>query len=242
MIMKILNQITKTGLFLSCLFIPFSIIKAQPSKVVRVKNGQDATKYISAKDRFEYPDFQYGRLNYSNGKYAVSKLNYCYLLGEVMFIDVNGDTLAMADNNHVRFADIGTTRFYPVPENGFVEVVEDCGVMLLTKKIKYQKSGIEKKGAYQNNNEIGSIYNASTFTDINGRTTMLPANNTILLKPIVTYLFMDINHRFNKATKANLLKIFAKNKDVIEKYLDEQNIDYNNEDDLRKAVRYCSEL
>ncbi|WP_159473753.1 hypothetical protein [Dyadobacter sp. 3J3] len=224
------------------IFIPISLIYGQPSKVLRVKNGQDATKYISAKDRYQYPDFEFGRLSYINGKYAVSKLNYCYLLGEIMFINAQGDTLAIADNNKIKFADIGNARFYPVPENGFVEVIEDFGTVLLTKKTQYQKHGIEKKGAYQNSNEIGSIYNASTFTDITGRTTMLPASNTVLLKTMTTYLFMDINRRFSKASKTSLLKIFSKNKNGIEEYLDGQKIDFNNEEDLKKAVRYCSEL
>lgn len=232
----------RIGWLVAFIFLPISLINGQPSKVLRVKNGQDATKYVSAKDRFEYPDFLIGRLNYINGKYAVSKLNYCYLLGEVMFINTQGDTLALADNNQIRYADIGKSRFYPLPENGFVEVVKDCGTMLLTKKIQYQKGGIENKGAYQNNNEIGSVYNASTYTDINGRKIILPASNTILLKPTTNYLFMDTNHRFSKASKTSLLRIFSKNKSAVEKYLDEQNIDYNNEEDLKKAVLFCSEL
>ncbi|GLU52087.1 hypothetical protein [Dyadobacter frigoris] len=240
--MKFSKQLIKASRITVFVFIPISFIYAQPTKILRVKNGQDATKYISAKDRFEYPDFQFGRLNYTNGKYAVTKLNYCYLLGEVMFISAKGDTLAMADNNQINYADIGNNRFYPFPENGFVEVIEDCGVMLLTKKTQYQRGGIEKKGAYQNSNEIGSVYNASTFTDINGRTILLPASNTILLKPMTTFLFMDLNHRFNKANKGSLLKIFSKNKNIIEKYLDEQNIDFNSEEDLKKVVLYCSEL
>jgi hypothetical protein len=240
--MNLLKHLIKAVGIAAFFFFPVSMIFAQPTKVLRVKNGQDATKFIPAKDRFEYLDFQYGRLNYTNGNYAVSRLNYCYLLGEVMFINAKGDTLAIANNNQVSYADIGNSRFYPFPENGFVEVIEDCGLMLLTKKVQYQRDGIEKKGAYQNSSEIGSVYNASTFTDINGRTTILPASNTILLKPATTYLFLDINHRFSKANKTSLLKIFSKNKNVIEKYLDEQNIDYDNEEDLKKAVRYCSEL
>lgn len=144
--MNLSNKLIRTGWLAIFIFIPLSLIYSQPSKVLRVKNGQDATKFIPAKDRYEYPDFQYGRLNHINGKHAVSRLNYCYLLGEVMFINTHGDTLALADNNQIRYADIGNSRYYPLPENGFVEVVKDYGTMLLTKKIWYQQGGIEKKG------------------------------------------------------------------------------------------------
>lgn len=99
-----------------------------------------------------------------------------------------------------------------------------------------------KKRAYQNDNEIGSVYNASTYTDINGRNTLLPTSNSILLKPATSYLFMDTNHRFSKANKTSFLKLFSKNKNAVKKYLDEHNIDYKKEDDLKKAVLYCSEL
>lgn len=240
--MILFKPVTIHSLFTAFLLISVSSAYAQPAKVLRVKNGQDATKSVSAKDRYQYPEFRPGILHYTNGKTAGGRLNYCYLLGEIMFINTNGDTLAIADNNLVSHADIGNTRYYSVPENGYAEVVEDCGTMLLAKKVQYQKEGFEKKGAYQNPNELGSLYNASTFTDINGRTTMLAANNTILLKPVVTYLFMDINHRFNKATKTNLLKIFSKKKDKIEPYLEEQNFNFSNEEDLKKAIRYCSVL
>ena len=218
------------------------MVFGQPSKVLRVKNGQDATKIIPAADRFEFPAFQYGRLNYNNGKYALSKLNYCYLLGEVMFINATKDTLAIAYHHQINYVDIGNRRFYPFPENGFVEVIEDFGTMLLTKKIQYQKGGIEKGGAYQNQIEIGAVSNASTYTDMDGRTTKIPLNNIILLKPEVSYQIMDINHRFSKANKMSFLKIFSANKTIVEKYLDEQDIDYNNEEDLKKAVLYFSEL
>lgn len=235
------NLFIRNALILASL-LPVSLLYAQPAKLIRVKNGQDATKTVAAKDRFQYTHFQTGKLTYNNGKFATGKLNYCYLLGEIVFINTNGDTLAIADNNLVSYADIGNVRYYPVPENGYAEVVDDCGTMLLTKKVQYQKDGIEKKGAYQNANELGSSYNATTFTDINGRTSILTANNIILLKQVVIYLFMDINHRFSKATKANLLKIFSKKKEVIEPYLETQNFNYSNEEDLKKAVRYCSAL
>ncbi|MCF0057096.1 hypothetical protein [Dyadobacter sp. CY356] len=240
--MNSFNILLKAGLLIALFLFPDSLIYGQPHKILRVKNGQDATKHVSSKDRFKYQDFQSGRLHYNNGKFALSRLNYCYLLGEVIFINTQGDTLALADNNQLRYAEIGNQRFYPFPENGFVEIVEDYGVIKLTKKVRYQKDGIEKKGAYENNNEIGSIYNASTFTDITGRTTILPPDNTILLKLNTSYFFMDVNNRFSKATKTNLVKIFWKNKNAVEKYLDDQNIDFSKEEDLKKVLRYCSDL
>lgn len=240
--MKSMKFTKKAGLGFFLVLVHLTTFTNAQSRVVRVKNGQDATKIISAKDRFEYPEFQYGKLTFINGNHAVSKINYCLLLGEIMFINTNGDTLALADNNQIRYADIGNTRFYPIPENGFVEIIEDCGVMLLAKKVQYQKDGIERKVAYQGTSQVASSYNASTFTDINGRTTILPPDNTILLKPAVSYLFMDTNHRFNKATRSNFLRIFSKNKSAVIRYLDEHNVDYSNEEDLKKAVIYCSEL
>jgi hypothetical protein len=220
----------------------FSQAYAQPSKTIRIKNGQDAAAFVPAKDRYQFPEFQPGKVSYVNGNYAVSKLNYCYLLGEVMFISDKGDTLAIADNNMISYAEIGKARFYPQPLHGFVELVEHCGEVALVKKVQYQKGGIEKKGAYQNENDIGALHSATTFTDINGRITMLGVNNTVLMRPMVSYLFMDRNHRFSKAGETSLLKIFSKKKEEIKPYLGNRNFNYANEEDLKKVLRYCSAL
>lgn len=220
----------------------FTSAIAQPARVARVKNGQDATRFVSAKTRYQFPEFMYGKLNYKNGGYAVSKLNYCYLLGEIMFIDAHGDTLAIANNQDVNFAEIGQTQYYTDPLNGYVEIVENCGTILLAKKEQFQKDGIEKHGAYQASNEQGAMANANTFTDITGNVTILPVNNTIVLKPTRTYLFIDGNRRFYKASRNSLLRVFAKQKNEVSHYLDQMNFDFSKEDDLKKAVRFCSEL
>lgn len=47
-----------------------SELQAQPAKVLWIKNGQDATKYIPARDRFQYEAFQSGKIAYMNGTYA----------------------------------------------------------------------------------------------------------------------------------------------------------------------------
>ena len=240
--MLLFKPINKTILTTLCLLISFSFVHGQSKNIIRVKNGQDAANYASPKDRFQYPEFQAGTIHFTNGRTGSGRLNYCYLLGEIMFINDKGDTLALADNNLVRYADIGKTLFYSIPENGYAEMIEDGGMTRLVRKVRYQVSGIEKKGAYQSPDDTGALHNASTFTDFTGRTIPLSPNNTVVLKPVISYFFMDNNHRFNKATKNNLLKIFSKKKAQIEPYLQEQNFNYLKEEDLRKAIRYCSTL
>jgi hypothetical protein len=240
--MKISSTVLRYVLLPIGVLLFFSQAYAQPTKTIRIKNGQDATTVVSVKERYQFPEFQSGKVSYVNGNYAVSKLNYCYLLGEVMFIDARGDTLAIADNNMISYAEIGKARFYPQPLHGFVELVENCGEVTLVKKVQYQKGGIEKKGAYQNENDIGALHSATTFTDVNGRVTMLGVNNTIVMKPTVSYLFMDRNRRFSKAGETNLLKIFSKKKEELKPYLGNRNFNYANEEDLKKVLRYCSTL
>jgi hypothetical protein len=233
----------KTELLLFIAMLSFSAFAAyaQPTKVLRVKNGKDATRSIPAKDRFEYKDFQYGKLNYKNGNYAQTRLNYCYLLGEVMYINQQGDTLLIADNNAISYAEIGKDIFYPDAGNGYLAVVADCGVVLLAKKEQYKIGGNEKHGAYQSQNENGAVYNAANFTDINGVSTQLQPNNTVLLRPTLNYFLLDINKRSYKANRASFLKIFAKHKAEVDSFLNEEHIDFTKEDDLKKAIRFCSE-
>jgi hypothetical protein len=143
--MLFFKPVSKTILTIICLLAYFSFVNAQSKNIIRVKNGQDAANYASSKDRYQYPEFQAGTIHFTNGRTGSGRLNYCYLLGEIMFINDKGDTLALADNNLVRYADIGKTHYYYIPENGYAEMVENCGMALLVKKVKYQISSIEKK-------------------------------------------------------------------------------------------------
>jgi hypothetical protein len=217
-------------------------LHAQTNKLIRVQNGQDATKHIAAKDRFKYDAFQTGKITYMNGTYAQARFNYCYLFGEVMYIDPKGDTLLLANNGLVNYIDVGKVRYISEPMNGHMEILEDYGHIKLAKREIYKMRGSEKKGAYQNQNEQGSVSNSATFTDITGNVSTLPANNTILLRPNTFLFIIDSNRRFYKANKSNILKIFSANKRTIEQYISDQNINFNNEEDIRKIVKFSSQL
>ena len=218
-------------------------LKAQPTKILRIKNGQDAIKHVSAHDRFQFMDFQIGKLYFKNGKYAQARLNYCYLKGEVMYIDHKGDTLLIADNNKVKYAEIGKFIFHFDPGNGYMEVIENCENIALAKKYQYKLSGIEKKGAYNNKNELGSVSNTASYTDpISGITTALPVNNVVVLRPDLSYFFVDQNGRSFNADRHSLLKIYSKNRNAIGKYMNAMKTDFHKEEDLKKIIRYCCEL
>lgn len=235
--------LTKWPVAVIMLLLLNSASYAQPTKVLRFKNGQDATKHVSPQDRFQFMDFQSGKLYFSDGKFTQAKLNYCYLNGEVMYIDHKGDTLLIAENNRVSYAEIGKFIFHADPVNGYMQVVEDFGNVMLAKKHRYKMGGIEKKGAYNNKNEQGSVSNTASYTDpISGITTALPINNIVLLRPELSYFFVDMNGRAFHADRHSLLKIFSRHKSAIIKYLNAMKIDFNEEGDLKKVTDYCSQL
>jgi len=217
---------------------------AQPANFVRVRNGKDATKSISAKERFQFGQFQNGKLVYTNGKVAQGRLNYCYIMGEVMYIDFKGDTLLIADNNAVDHAEIGKVFYHADSENGYQEIIDTIGTIILAKRIQYKIGGTEKKGAYNSQNDQGSISNAGNYSDPNtGQNVILPTrNNTVLMRPITFYFLVDGNKRTYKANSGNFLKIYAKNKGAVEKFLTEENINFNSEQDLKKAIEFCNNL
>lgn len=231
----------KNLLTLLIMFVAFEL-QAQTNKLIRVQNGQDATKHIAAKDRFKYDTFQTGKITYMNGTYAQARFNYCYLFGEVMYIDPKGDTLLLANNGLINYIDIGKVRYISDQTNGHLEILEDYSNIKLAKREIYKMRGSEKKGAYQNQNEQGSVTNSATFTDITGNVSTLPANNTILLKPTVFFYAIDSNRSFYKISRSSILKIFPRNKKEIEQYIHDQPINFNNEEDIRKIVKFSSQL
>lgn len=232
----------KELVFIVIFYLNSSGASGQPASVVRVKNGKDATKYVAAKDRFLYKDFQTGRIQYKNGNFANAKVNYCYLFGEIMFVDPKGDTLLIADNNLVSYVQIEERIFLFAAGTGYLEVVDDHKNIKLARQIKYVRGGFERHGAYENRNELGAVSNAANFTDINGMVSKLPPNNTILLKPVSHYFFIDGNGRSHKASRDAILRIFSKSKKPINAFLISEKLNFSKEADLRSIVSFCAAL
>lgn len=231
--------------FMSKLFLAFIAIlltlqnNAQPKKTFIVNAGQKVVDAVPASELYSHPEFTLGTVRLKDASEALVKLNYNSVFGEVQYIDPkNGDTLSLAEEKNIRFVAIEKDTFYF--DEVWLQVVSGSAVLKLAKKRMLEMTNKEKLGAM----EVPGFGAIETFTKFTGSQHMkdLVAKEKLTFSEHVSYYFGDHFNHFAKATKRGLLKMYRKNEKDLEKWLDENKIDFSNEDDLKKLFTYLQTL
>lgn len=231
------------SLLLSLLFVAAGLaLQAQDVKVIRVKAGTDARKVIPVAERYRFPVFQPGTIYYYNGTTADARLDYSILLGEMHFIDLKGDTLALADEHTIKLIQIRDHSFYYSPKIGFLEVAGDYEPYRLAIKQEMKVVSSERMGGYNQSTGASAIRTYKSFATANGQVQRLEIQGDILMAKEVSYFLIDANRLVFKADRAGFMKVFQKYKKQVGTYLKENSLDLKQEKDLRQLLLFCSQL
>lgn len=226
------------GLSISC----WQYASAQDNERFRVSSEEEIEQAIPASNRYLLEQFQQGTVSLHNGTKANARLNYNLLLEEIQFIDITGDTMALADEHLVKQISIGDKTFYYGDQSGFVQTIADYSPVKLAVHQKFTTVNAEKMGAYEQSSAVSSIRTYKSYTTGSGQRQNLTLKGDLVLAIESTFYFVDQNNRTYKANKSALKKIFPENKNLIRDFVKEEKIDFNKEEDLRKLLQYCSEL
>jgi hypothetical protein len=214
------------GFFSSSLF-------SQTTSTFTIKAGEDISAVY--KQAFKYPEFRNAKAVFSYGSPAGGKMNYNLIIGKIQFIDEKNDTLVIADEAAIKLITIGTDTFYYDRDN-YVELLANYGEvkMALQQRIKF----IDEKniGAFGIPTSTQNIDNYNTLRANN--TYSLKVNKDLVFSKEDRYYFSEGENGFLVASKKNILKEFPRKKMVIENYLKEHDINYNNEEDLKSLFGY----
>jgi len=82
----------------------------------------------------------------------------------------------------------------------------------------------------------------NTKSTISQQSRDLIAKERITYTEHITYYFADRFNNFSRANKKGLLKIYGKQQEKIEQYLQDNKIDFNREDDIKRLYAYLLEL
>ena len=211
---------------------------AQDSTLV-VKAGSSINESIAITDLYQYPEFRSGKVFFKSGDSGVAKLNYNRLIEDMLFIDLKGDTLSIANPGTIRSIRINNDVFYY--EDGYVKLIKDTNGIKLAVKQTLRVSGKEKIGAYGMANPASAIDSYGKLMNQKGSYNLVPREDIMLAKK-TQYYFGDRYSRFVWATRKNLLQQFSKHSRILNAYLKENNIDLNSREDLEKLLRFLSSL
>jgi hypothetical protein len=227
---------------LLCSTLSSSLLYAQTSGTFRLSSEEEIEQAIPASVRYRFPQFRQGSIDYHSGKKASARLNYSLLLEEMQFITITGDTMTLADEQLIRQISVGDTKFFYGERSGFVETIASYSPLQLAVHQKFTTVNAEKMGAYDQSSAVSSIKVYHTYIGDGGQRQSLEMKGDLVLAIESEFYFVDKNNRTYKAGKSALKKIFPENKQSIVGYIKSEKVDFNNEDDLRKLLAYCSQL
>ena len=211
---------------------------AQDSTIV-IRAGTSINESVAITDLYQYPEFRSGKVFFKSGDSGMAKLNYYKLTDEMLFIDLKGDTLTIANPGTIRSISINNDVFYY--DEGFVKLIKDTNGVKLALKQTLKLSGKDKIGAYGIPNPTSAIDSYGKLINQSGSYNLVPREDIMLAKKTL-YYFGDRYNRFVWATRKNLLQRFSKQSRAINAYLKDNNIDLNSREDLDKLHLFLASL
>jgi hypothetical protein len=208
-------------------------VNAQKVKSYKINPGKKITEAIPREDIYLYPVFTNGTVFKRNDQFSKAPLNYNSLLGEMQFIDHNGDTLSIADHEIIKSIVIRADTFYYYKV--CLKLVEDFGNVKLAVRQFIDFANRQKMGGH---GELSSA-SISTYSEMSsqiGSKDISPYEILTLTKYQVFYISDKFNS-FKVANKKNLYALFPKKEKILGRYLKERKVDFFNEQDLKYLIR-----
>ena len=224
-----------SGLFagMCCSVTAFS----QTSNAIVIKAGEDVS--LIYRQIFRYPDFQFAKVYLNDGDSAGNRLNWNLYMGAIQFINATGDTLVMEDPSIVKKIVVGKDTIYRGGDD-FYELVANFKKARLVVTRKLILADEQKIGAYGLPTSTHSIETKKSLKA--EQNYQLKLQEDLVFTKEMRYFFVENGNQFQPVTKKNLLKGFPKHKDAIENYLKQNNINWKNEEDLRKLFSFLDQL
>ncbi len=210
-------------------------VPAQRKKFVTVPAGNNIMDVLPKTETFLYRDFSSGKVFLRNGTGTEARLNYSRIVDEMHFIDKKGDTLALDNEDNIKYVAVGKDTFYY--DKGYLRIISSGKFVKLAMKDVWVISQTKQRGAYNStNNAVGMLSFKSV--EEGGRLYDLVIDEDIVLKKEEKYYFGDEFNQFVVANKTNLLLLFPKEQQRIGSFLKEHRINFNNKADLEKTIQF----
>jgi hypothetical protein len=224
---------------LNCLFlvcIAYAGLAQEKTAVVINPTKQNEEELY--KTMYRYPEFTKGKAHFKNGGITESRFNYNYLTNRVLFIDLKGDTLELAEGENFDKITIQSDTFCFYKKE-FLRQLSHTPSYNLFIKTSLHYNGSEKKGAYGGYSATSATTSVSQVNVNSGS-----GYNKLLSDENITYTFSHfycISGKYGKfypATKKGFYEAFAKNEKEMKEFIESNKIDFGKEEDLEKLLNY----
>jgi hypothetical protein len=163
---------------------------------------------------YRFPSFQYGRVTFATGFSPEEKLrfNYNLYLGQMDLITNDGDTTQIQRSKDLKLVSVGEHLFFHDNRLGYLEIVYQSPIVL---SVLSRLSTVDWVSA----SESDRYYTKEKH-----------------------YYFLDQENKSYLASPTSIQKLFNDQRKKIKDYLAENKIDFENQDNLIKLLKFCNEL
>jgi hypothetical protein len=225
-------------LLISLLIIPICV-SGQTPQSIKMNNNKISTEAIKPELQYIFPDFQNGKVIMKNSNEIKCKLNYSFLLDEVLFINENGEKMALANPEEISEVHIANRLFIPGLK-GYCEVIER-GAVLLVYKWTCNIAEKGKEGALGIPTDAPSVVQMNRMS-FDAREWKLDVDKEAVVSvEVIPYLKIRSKYISVKGAK-DFFKATPGKKDEIKTYISQNPVDFKKEADLRRLTQYCNSL
>ena len=214
---------------------------AQERQLIEASSGEDLSSKVSTNMRYLLPDFTDGQVFFKNSFLSTGKLNYNVLVGEMQFLE--NDEVRALETKDISVVKIDDRLFFPYRGNEFSEELLSAYPYKLRVRSKGNISPFAKKGAYGTTSSTSSITSYSSISSQDGQMYNLSVEEDVLVSVRYFYYLVGENGKYLQiANTKTFTKQFPAFSKQIEAFVKENKIRFDNVDDLKKLLVYCSEL
>jgi hypothetical protein len=229
----------KTLCFLPSLMLITVCLSGQTSQTVILENNIVSSESIKPELQYIFPDFQKGYVFFKDQHVVPCRLNYNFLLDEIMYLDADGKKMALANPQDLSYIIIANRKFIP-SSKGYYEVIESGDISLV---YKWTCNIVEKgkKGALGIANDAPSVYQMNQIS-FDSRTWKLDVDKEAVADvKVIPFLKTGARYIIVKGEK-EFLKTYSGKRSEIKAYLNKEPVDFKREADLRRLTKYCNSL
>lgn len=210
---------------------------ASKKGIIQAALGENLTPLLPDDVVYMYPVFQQGTVLYYDNSSSGGLMNIFLIGSDLHFVDAQGDTLVLNNQDNVRLLSIGRDT-YMRHNKAYVRILDTDNEVALGIRSLVTLEEAQKIGAY------GQVNNTAAISDI---TVMHQSNQGYYLKSLknIPYrLRQDVllyaNDRLYVANKNNFSKLFPNRKDDITAYVKEHKTDFDNAQEALDLFHYLT--
>jgi hypothetical protein len=188
-----------------------------------------------------FPKFESGVVVFKSGIRSSALLNYSMMQEEMLFMNPDSTVMAIANPSEVLVVIIGERRFLPVTSSGvcYEEIQAGKGSFFIQRKATNLSEG--KAAGYGGYSQTSAIDSYGSWHN-NGTSVKLNPDEKFRIKIESTY-YLKSGNSYKKFFSAKTLgKMFKGHESEIEKFANEQSINFTKAEDIARIVEYASGL